>query len=145
VLLSVVVRVKLRLWRGDRVLETSALANSGYEAETPQILVPRVVAETLGLWPPPPGAETIFETAGGPLHVWVIPRACNAKVIAEGAESPEVVVDIVVSLIADEVLLSDKAISELQIALEDVGRGLWRFRWEPKEVLRKSEPPKIWK
>jgi len=54
-------------------------------------------------------------------------------------------VDLVISLIADEVLLSDKAISEFQIALEDVGRGLWRFRWEPKEVLRRSEPPKIWR
>jgi len=141
----VVVRVRLELRRGDRVLETPALANSGYEAETPQILVPRAVAEILGLWPPPPGAGTVFETAGGPLHVWVVPRACSARVVAEGAESPEVVADIVISPIADEVLLSDKAISELQIALEDVGRGLWRFRWEPKEVLRRSEPPKIWR
>ena len=137
--------MRLKLRRGDRVLETSALANSGYEAETPQILVPVAVAELLGLWPPPPGTETVFETAGGPLHVWVIPRACSAKVVAEDAESPEIIVDIVVSPIADEVLLSDKAIGELQIALEDVGRGLWRFRWEPKDVLRRSEPPKIWR
>jgi len=41
--------------------------------------------------------------------------------------------------------LSGKAIGELQIALEDVGGDLWRFRWEPKEVLRRSEPPKIWR
>jgi len=87
----------------------------------------------------------VFETAGGSLHVWVVPRACSAGVVVEGAESPEVVADIVISPIADEVHLSDKAISELQIALEDVGRGLWRFRWEPKEVLRRSEPPKIWR
>jgi len=68
----------------------------------------------------------------------------SAEVVAEGAESSEVVVDLVVSPIVDGVPLSGKAISELQIALEDVGRGLWRFRWEPKEVLRRSEPPKIW-
>jgi len=130
--LFVAVRVRLVLRRGGRVVEAVALAISGYEAETPQILVPRAVAEILGLWPPPPGSESVFETAGGPLHVWVVPRGCSAKVVAENAESPEVVVDIVISPIADEVLLSDKAISELQIALEDVGRGLWRFRWEPK-------------
>ncbi|RLG85491.1 MAG: hypothetical protein DRO15_07435 [Thermoprotei archaeon] len=58
---------------------------------------------------------------------------------------PEVEADIVISPLADEVLLSDKMISELQIALEDVGRGLWRFRWEPKDKLRRSEPPKYWK
>jgi len=75
----------------------------------------------------------------------VVPRGCSAKVVAENAESPEVVVDLVVSPIADGVPLNGKAISELQIALEDVGRGLWGFRWEPKEVLRRSEPPKIWR
>ncbi len=141
-----VVRIRLKIRRGDRVVETSALANSGYETETPQILVPKPLAEILGLWPPPSNTiESIFETAGGPLHVWIIPRACNVKVITEDVESSEVVMDIVISVIADEVLLSDKAISELQIALEDVGRGLWRFRWEPKEMVRKSEPPKIWR
>jgi hypothetical protein len=36
-------------------------------------------------------------------------------------------------------------ISELKIALEDPGRGYWRFTWEPKERVRRSEPPKYWK
>jgi len=27
---------------------------------------------------------------------------------------------------------------ELEIAVESFGRGLWRFRWEPKEKVRKS-------
>jgi len=126
--LFIAVRVRLVLRRGDRFVEAAALAISGYEAETPQVLVPRAVAEILGFWPPPPGSETVFETAGGPLRVWVVPRGCSAKVVAEGAESPEVVVGLAVSPIADEVLLSDKTISGLQIALEDVGRSLWKFR-----------------
>jgi len=46
--LFVVVRVRLVLRRGDRVVETLALASSGYEAETPQIPVSRAVAEILG-------------------------------------------------------------------------------------------------
>jgi len=69
-------------------VEAAALAVSGYEAEAPQVLVPRAVAEILGFWPPPLGSETVFETAGGPLHVWVVPGACSAKVVAENAESP---------------------------------------------------------
>lgn len=62
--------------------------------------------------------------------------------MADDAKSPEVEVDVVISPIAGEVLLSDKAVGELQVALEDVGRGLWRFRWEPSSKLRRSEPPR---
>jgi hypothetical protein len=34
------VRVRVRISVGDRLLETIALVNTGYEAETPQILSP---------------------------------------------------------------------------------------------------------
>ncbi len=81
----------------------------------------------------------------GLLKVWIASKACMVKVVAEDVEGPEVVADLVISPLADEVLLSDKLISELQIALEDPGKGLWRFRWEPREKLRRSEPPKRWK
>lgn len=144
-MINMVVRVRLRIRRNDKVIDTSALANSGYEAETPQLLIPIKLARLLNLWPPKGESETVFETAGGPLRVWIVPKACKIKVITEDTESPEVIVDIVISPLADEVLLSDKLISELQIALEDVGRGIWRFRWEPKEKVRYSEPPKYWK
>ncbi len=144
-MINMVVRVRLRIRRNDKVIDTSALANSGYEAETPQLLIPIKLAQLLNLWPPKGESETVFETAGGPLRVWIVPKACKIKVITEDTESPEVIVDIVISPLADEVLLSDKLISELQIALEDVGRGIWRFRWEPKEKVRYSEPPKYWK
>ncbi|RLE57232.1 MAG: hypothetical protein DRJ40_02655 [Thermoprotei archaeon] len=86
----------------------------------------------------------MYETAGAPLRVWIAPRACRVRVIAEDTESPDVIADAVISPIADEVL-SDKLISKLQIALEDVEEGLWRFRWEPRDKLRRSEPPKLWK
>lgn len=141
-----VVRVRLRIVREDIVVETSALVNSGYEAETPQLLIPIKLAQILGLWPPKTGfEETEYETAGGPLRVWVFPRACRVSVVVEDVTVPEVEADIVVSPIADEVLISDKMTSELQIALEDVGRGLWRFRWEPKDRVRRSEPAKYWR
>jgi len=141
-----VVRVRLRIIRNSKIIETSALVNSGYEAETPQLLIPIKLAQLLELWPPKDYfEESEFETAGGPLRVWIVPRACKVKVITPDVESPEVEADIVISPLADEVLLCDKIISELQLALEDVGRGLWRFRWEPKEKLRRSEPPKYWR
>jgi len=141
-----VVRVRVRITRDDKEVETSALANSGYESETPQILTPIKVAELLSLWPPTKNAEeTIFETAGGPLRVWIISKGVKVKVMTSDVDTEYVDADLVISPIADEVLLSDKMISELKIALEDVGRGFWRFTWEPKEKIRRSEPPKYWR
>jgi hypothetical protein len=136
----------VRIARNGKEIVASALANSGYESETPQVLLPIEAAEILNLWPPEKNLEeTVFDTAGGPLRVWVASRAVKVKIIVEDIDMPFVEADAVISPIADEILLSDKMISELNIALEDPGRGYWRFTWEGKEVKRRSEPPRYWK
>ena len=129
--------MKLRVRVGDKVVEVVALLNSGFEAPTPQLLIPIDTARALGLWPPEDAREVILETAGGPLRAWFYPRKALVKVITEDAESREVLTDIIVSPIADEPLISDMLAEELEIAVESFGRGLWRFRWEGK--LRRSE------
>ena len=48
------VRVRLRVSRGGSGVEVVALVNSGYEADSPQLMVPVALAKVLGLWPPPP-------------------------------------------------------------------------------------------
>jgi len=143
---QLVVRVRVKLSRNGREIETSALANSGYESETPQILIPIKLAGQLGFWPPTMDLEeSVFESAGGPLRVWIVSKSVKVKVIVEDVETKWVEADLIISPLADEVLLSDKMISELNIALEDPGRGYWRFTWEPKEKVRRSEPPRYWK
>jgi len=143
---QLVVRVRVKLSRNGREIETSALANSGYESETPQILIPIKLAGQLGFWPPTIDLEeSVFESAGGPLRVWIVSKSVKVKVIVEDVETKWVEADLIISPLADEVLLSDKMISELNIALEDPGRGYWRFTWEPKEKVRRSEPPRYWK
>jgi len=133
------VRVRLRLRRGGFVKEVVSLINSGYEADTPQLLIPTKLARELDLWPPGEDArEAIFETAGGPLRVWIVRRAFTVQVVAEDASSEEVEADAVVSQLADEPMISDKLAGALQIAVEDFAEGLWRFRWEPKEKVRRS-------
>ena len=129
--------MKLRVRVGDKVVEVVALLNSGFEAPTPQLLIPIDTAKALGLWPPEDAREVILETAGGPLRAWFYPRKALVKVVTEDAESREVLTDIIVSPIADEPLISDMLAEELEIAVESFGRGLWRFRWEGK--LRRSE------
>jgi len=79
------VRIRLRLRRGGLTREVVALVSSGYDADTPQLLIPVGLARELGLWPPRPDTlETTFETAGGPLRVWVYRRAVEARAVAEG-------------------------------------------------------------
>jgi hypothetical protein len=134
------VRVRLKISREGRSLEVIALVNSGYEADSPQLMIPLQIARELGLWPPPQGSiERVFETAGGPLRVWVIRGAARVKIVCGDSESKEVLTDIVISLLADEPLISDMLAGALEIAVEDFAEGLWRFRWEEKERLRRSE------
>jgi hypothetical protein len=74
------VRVRLKISREGRSLEVIALVNSDYEDDSPQLMIPLQIARELGLWPPPQGSiERVFETAGGPLRVWVIRGAARVK------------------------------------------------------------------
>lgn len=132
------VRLRLKISGCRRTAEAVSLIKSGYEAPTPQLLIPIKLAAKLGLWPPEDASEVTLETAGGPLRAWFYPRVAKISVVAETTRK-EATSDIVVSPLADEPLINDKLADELEIAVESFGRGLWRFAWEPKEMLRKSE------
>lgn len=127
------VRLKLRIRAAEgRIVEAAALLNSGFEAPTPQLILPIGVARELGLWPPEGAVEVELETVGGPVRAWFYPRRAFVKAVASDAESREVLTDIVVAPTANEPLISDMLAEELEIAVEAFGRGLWRFRWEQK-------------
>lgn len=132
------VRLRLRVRTAEgRVVECVALLNSGFEAPTPQLIVPVDVARRLGLWPPEGAVEVELETAGGPVRAWFYPRRAFVGVVAEDVEPREVLTDLVVAPTVWEPLISDMLAEELEIAVESFGRGLWRFRWEQK--IRRSE------
>ena len=136
------VRLRIRIKTSDREAEAIALINSGYEADTPQLLIPVKLARELGYWPPPEASiEAIFDTAGGPLKVWIVREGADVKVVCRDVESNSVKVDIVVSQLADEPLISDKLAGELKLVVEDFAEGLWRFRWEKPGIRRRSEKP----
>jgi hypothetical protein len=135
------VRIKLRLRYCDKVLETSALVNTGFETPNPQILLPIKVAERLSLWPelPKDTLVEIYDTAGGPVRVYRVRNAVNVEIPEKGIS---VITDAVISHTEVEVLISDKLADELMIVIERPGEGIWRFRDE--NILRKSEKPEIW-
>jgi len=68
--------------------------------------------------------ERIFEIAGGSLKVCVVRDASTVKVLGGDIDSREVSVDIVISPLADEVLISDQLAGALEIAVENFAEGL---------------------
>ena len=60
-----VCRVRVKLKRDNKVVETSALVNSGFETDAPDIVVPVEVAKRLNLWPPKEISFTVLDTGSG--------------------------------------------------------------------------------
>jgi predicted aspartyl protease len=60
------VRIRVRIRYSNKVLDSIALVNTGFETPNPQILLPIKAAEKLGLWPELPmnTMVKIYDTAG---------------------------------------------------------------------------------
>ncbi|MEM1870677.1 MAG: hypothetical protein QW517_06135 [Thermofilaceae archaeon] len=117
------VRVKLRVrsLRSGREVVSSALVNSGFEAETPQLLIPRRLALELGLWPPPEDAYLVeVGTAGGPVRNYLVPGAAEVLAEAKDRVVGPVQCDVMISHLEYEVLISDKLGGELGIVILDL-------------------------
>lgn len=136
------VRIKIKIETNDREIITSALINSGYEADRPEVLIPLRLAQELNLWSPI--AEEYVRTPFGIGRMYIICTRAIVQVVTEDRVSSPVRVCVTVSEFEREVLISDYLAGELGIAVEDFREGLWRFRDEPLSKLRKSERPQFW-
>jgi hypothetical protein len=139
------VRVRVRIdpaARGATAphIETVAVANSGFEAAEPEILLPVPVAERLRLWPPAPDARADrFESPVGALSLLTLPRAVRVRL---GGRSRPVLANAVIAEREREVVLNDWLVDELRLVLVAVGRGLYRVG--PRGALRRSAEPELW-
>lgn len=134
------VRVRVRILVGRRVIEAVALANTGFETDEPQLIVPYSLLLERGVDVGELGRPNIveYDTAGGSVAMYVYPKACMVSVVEPDRSSSEVVADLVVSLYEKEVLMSDALIEELGIIIVSPRRGLWRFTDDPPTALRGS-------
>ena len=137
------VRVRVRLRAGSAEVETSALVNSGYEVEEPEVLLPRRLAEYLGLELGPPVARAAtYETPFGFQRVVLVPRALAVHL--EGVCAEVAGVSAAVADFEREVLISDALAEALGIQLISIARGLWRHSDDPPDSLRESASPEYW-
>ncbi|RLF19411.1 MAG: hypothetical protein DRZ82_05920 [Thermoprotei archaeon] len=133
-----VCRVRVRIRVGDRVVEGSALLNSGFESDEPDIVIPMDLARLLDLWPPRSTATAILDTGGGET-VNPYYRACAELELVLGDREPKKVkVNVIVNPYVDEVVISDYVASEFGVILLDFKKGLWRLKDDPPEKVRKS-------
>ena len=75
-----VVRVKVEVRYGDKTVETAAVANSGYETETPELHLPLALARRLVPLHVLPGES--YKVVSGSTHVYVLGEVL-VRVIAE--------------------------------------------------------------
>ena len=143
--MGVRVKVRIRAHDTNKEIITSALVNSGFETETPQIVLPVRAAARLGLYPPPPTVRVVeLGTAGGPARMYLLTKAASISIIVEDREEKLIICDVLISPIEEEVLINDKLMDELGIMLVKAGQGIWRFIDDPSNVMRKSVPPEYW-
>jgi len=141
------VRVKLKVKAKStrRNVETVALVNSGFITEKPQLLIPKRLAEKLGIWPPPPTSLVIeFGTAGGPIRNFVVPEELEVNIVEPDRETKPIICDAVISHVEEEVLINDKLGEELGIIILGLASGKWKLIDDPADKVRKTYPPQYW-
>jgi hypothetical protein len=135
------VRVRVRVVIGVRVFEVIALANTGFETDEPQLLIPYNLLVEKNIDVSDLGKPTLLEydTPGGSVTMYVYPRACRVSIVEPDRSSREVIADLVVSLTEREVLMSDALIEELGVIIVSPRKGLWKFTDDPSTTTRSSQ------
>lgn len=135
------VRVKVKLDFGRTQTETVALANSGYEGEEPELVLPLALAKKLKLFKKSL-KKIAYKTAGGTVRFFELPGVVAVEVRTNDRTSATTQCKAVISPYEDEVVLNDIALSRLGIVILSAGERRWRFADEQAE--RESELKSRW-
>ncbi len=141
-------RIKIRIrnrYGPSKEVSTVALVNSGFEADTPQILIPMKLARELNLYNRLIEARIeSYGTVAGPIRMYVIPSSVEVWIDESDIKPSKVICDALISDTETEVLISDYLAGELGIIAEDFRHGYWRLRSDPKNKIRTSYEPQRW-
>jgi len=148
--LNMAVRVKISVesLKGSKIgraTESNALLNTGYTGSSAEIIVPVKLAEVMGLWPLPIEAvESTYDTAGGPARFHAIKDAATLRIVEDDVASKELTIDLVISPMEREPLLSDVVIGELEVVILNAQKGYWRFSFDPSNKTRHTKSIELW-
>lgn len=134
------VRVLVEIKRNNRVVNSAALVNSGYEADEPELHVPLALARVLGFKLEGLKGER-YKVVGAEVTTFILGEV-EVRVRAEDKVSEWVKAKAVSVPGEYEVILSDAITEQLGVEILKPRTGLWRFVGELK--VRKSVEEKYW-
>ncbi len=143
--MSVRIKIEIQALNKSSKVEAICLLNSGFESETPQILLPSRVAELLGLLPnlPASAVTKTYDTAGEyELKMHFLENSVKINVLTEDRKSVPILNSALISEQEREVILSDNTIDSLGIDIISFSIGEWRFKGETK--IRASFKKQLW-
>lgn len=138
------VRVPVEIKFGNKTAYTVAIANSGFETNQSQILLPQSLAIKFWKAEVRKAKSEMFKTAGGPAMFMVIGRGM-VTIKDDDALSGQADAEIIVASTEDEVILNDRLLDALGIQIIKAGVGLWRHSSDAPENIRNSSNPQRWK
>jgi hypothetical protein len=134
------VYVLLSVRKGDRAARTSALVNSGYEAEEPELHIPLALAKKLSFSLEALRGER-YRVVGADTVAYVLGQV-EVKLELEDRETPWLTARAVSVPGEHELLISDALAEALGIEIVAPRSGFWRLSGDP--TLRRSAPPEYW-
>ena len=111
------VRVRLRIRKNGREVTTSALVNTGFEADEPQLVVPLRLAEELQLLSGGASIEDFSTAGGGLISGYRVEEPVEVELALEDRELPAIRVPITVLPREAEVIVSDRLASDLGVVV----------------------------
>lgn len=133
------VRVKIEIALGTRSVQVVAIANTGFESDDPQILLPAAIAKRLQGTRASKAAPLRYATAGG-LGLALSPIGVGSvRVDVPDRQPPAVDARLLASQDETEVVMNDMLVEALGLDLVKPGHGIWRFRDDPHDRERPSE------
>lgn len=135
-----VVRVKVELKRGNNVVRTSAIVNSGFESSIPEVHIPKKLAKLLGFDLDKCQVDE-YSAVGTRVKVYIL-GFVEVRIITEDKVSNWVIAKAISCENEFEVLLSDYLIESLGIEILKPKSGIWKFSNEDK--IRYSVEPEYW-
>lgn len=134
------VRVNIELKLGEKIILTSAFANSGYETDEPEIHIPIALAKELGFKLKNLRGE-LYKVVGSEITTYTLGNIL-VRIVTEDKKSEWIRARAVTVPGEYEVILSDALIEALNMEIIKPRSGLWKFSEETK--IRKSVEIKYW-
>ena len=135
------VRVKVNIKFGKSEVQTTALANSGYEGDEAEVVIPIGLAKKYSLLKKNL-PEVTYITAGGKAKFYRFSHPISLMVITEDKKSEIKECKAVISPQEDEVIINDIALGKLKIVILNAGERIWKFSDDRK--VRHSENKQTW-